>query len=238
MGIGDRIKQERERLGLSQDEFSKYGKVTRKSQFNYESEERMPDASYLEGISQVGVDIQFIITGQRGRDLVSEERTEYRIKSRHDHETHVKVQQNENSNLISDFVMVPRYDVRASAGHGSLVHSELIVDYLAFREEWISRIGLSSEKLALIKVTGDSMFPTLNNNDLVLIDLRVQKLGVDDIYTIQHRGHLLVKRIQIKMDGTVVIKSDNPLYESEALCPADAENLIVMGRVVWFGREI
>lgn len=238
MGIGDRIKQERERLGLNQDEFGKLGGVTRKSQFNYESEERMPDAAYLESISQAGVDVQFIITGQRVSDLVSEDRAEYLIKSRHDNETKVNVKQNENSNLLSNFVMVPRYDVSASAGHGSLVQSELIVDYLAFREEWVSRIGLSSEKLALIKVSGDSMFPTLNNNDLVLIDLRIQELGVDDIYTIQHRGHLLVKRIQIKMDGTVIVKSDNPLYESETLSPIDAENIIVVGRVVWFGREM
>ena len=135
-----------------------------------------------------------------------------------------------------DFVMVPRYDVQASAGAGVVIHSELIVDYLAFRQEWVSRMGLHRQKLALIEVHGDSMEPALHNSDLILIDLRASELTVNGIYTIQHRGHLLVKRIQVKLDGTVIIKSDNPAYEPEVLGPNEAEDLVVVGRVVWFGR--
>lgn len=137
-----------------------------------------------------------------------------------------------------ELVMVPRYDVRASAGGGALIHSELIVDYLAFRQEWVSKMGLIRKKLALIEVQGDSMEPALQNDDLVLIDLRVSGLAADGIYVLQHRGHLLVKRIQCKFDGSVVIKSDNPAYESEVLKPDEAETLIVVGRVVWFGRAM
>lgn len=136
------------------------------------------------------------------------------------------------------FIMVPRYDVQASAGGGALIHSDLIVDYLAFRQEWISKMGLARQKLALIKVHGDSMEPALCNDDLVLIDLRSSELSADGIYVIQHRGHLLVKRIQSKLDGTIVIKSDNPAYEPEVLKADDAERLAVVGRVVWFGRAM
>lgn len=138
--------------------------------------------------------------------------------------------------LAEGFVMVPRYDVLASAGAGSLIHSELVVDHLAFRQEWVSKMGLIRQKLALIEVHGDSMEPALKNSDLVLIDLRSGGLSADGIYVIQHRGHLLVKRIQCKFDGTVLIKSDNPAYESEVLNPSDAEELVIVGRVVWFGR--
>ena len=136
------------------------------------------------------------------------------------------------------FVMVPRYDVQASAGGGALIHSELIVDYLAFRQEWVSKMGLMRQQLALIEVHGDSMEPALCNGDLVLIDLRACELSTDGIYVIQHRGHLLVKRIQSKLDGRVIIKSDNPAYEPEILGPDEADGLIVVGRVVWFGRAM
>jgi len=136
------------------------------------------------------------------------------------------------------FIMVPRYDVRASAGGGALIHSELIVDHLAFRQEWVLKMGLMRQKLALIEVHGDSMEPALCNGDLVLIDLRACELSADGIYVIQHRGHLLVKRIQSKLDGRVIIKSDNPAYEPEILGPDEAEGLIVVGRVVWFGRAM
>lgn len=136
------------------------------------------------------------------------------------------------------FIMVPRYDVQASAGSGAVIHSERIVDYLAFRQEWVSRMGLNRQQLALIEVHGDSMEPALYNSDLILIDLRAGELTVNGIYAIQHRGHLLVKRVQVKLDGTVIIKSDNPAYEPEVLGPDEADSLVVVGRVVWFGRQM
>lgn len=137
----------------------------------------------------------------------------------------------------SEFVMVPRYDVQASAGNGTLIQSELIVDHLAFREDWILRMGLSSKKLALIMVDGDSMEPTLHNGDLVLIDLRTDGYLLNGIYAIQYKGYLLIKRIQSKLDGSIVIRSDNSMYESEILTDNE-ESFIVVGRVVWFGRTM
>jgi phage repressor protein C with HTH and peptisase S24 domain len=136
------------------------------------------------------------------------------------------------------FIMVPRYDVRASAGSGALIQSELIVDYLAFRQEWVSKMGLIRQQLALIEVHGDSMEPSLFNNDLVLIDLRTAELSADGIYVIQHGGHLLVKRIQSKLDGTIIVMSDNLKYQPQVLTSEESKNLIVVGRVVWFGRAM
>ncbi|WP_170941723.1 LexA family transcriptional regulator [Cellvibrio mixtus] len=136
------------------------------------------------------------------------------------------------------FVMVPRYDVCASAGNGAAIHSESIVDHLAFKQDWINQMGLSKKDLALIEVQGDSMEPAIMHNDLILIDLRESKLSANGVYAIQHMGNLFVKRIQIRMDGSVVIKSDNPNYEPEILQPAEAENLTVVGRVAWFGRQL
>jgi len=137
-----------------------------------------------------------------------------------------------------DFVLVPRYNILASAGGGAAIHSELIVDHLAFKAEWVMRMGLKPKKLALISVTGDSMEPALRHNDLVLVDLRTNHLTVDGIYAIQHRGHLHVKRVQSKLDGTVIIRSDNTMYEPEVLKEEDKDNFVVVGRVVWFGREV
>jgi transcriptional regulator with XRE-family HTH domain len=65
VGISDRLKEERLRLGLSQSDFADAGGAHRKSQGNYESGERFPDAQYLSAISVVGADVQYIVTGQR-----------------------------------------------------------------------------------------------------------------------------------------------------------------------------
>jgi phage repressor protein C with HTH and peptisase S24 domain len=136
----------------------------------------------------------------------------------------------------NDMVYIPRYDVRASAGGGQLIGEEMIVDHMAFKQEWLNKMRLQRDQLALIEVHGDSMEPVLQNNDLILIDLRFNRLKENDIYAFQYKGHLRVKRLQVKLDGTVIIKSDNPHYEIEYLTAEEAESLHLIGRVAWYGR--
>ncbi len=63
--IGSRIKEERVKLGLSQNAFAELGDMKKLSQVKYESGERTPDANYLSKIAEHGVDANYIITGQR-----------------------------------------------------------------------------------------------------------------------------------------------------------------------------
>lgn len=138
-----------------------------------------------------------------------------------------------------DFVFVPQYDVRASAGHGSLVHSEQIVDHLAFKKAWVKNsLGCNAKDLALITVKGDSMEPTLSNDDLILVNLQRNQITNNAVYVLQYDGALLVKRIQRLMNGSVVIKGDNPEYRAEELSANQAALLRVFGMVVWYGRKL
>lgn len=61
--IGGRIREERERLGLSQAAFIGGDKS---SQIRYEKGERSPDAEYLSRVADSGADVQYIVTGKRG----------------------------------------------------------------------------------------------------------------------------------------------------------------------------
>jgi transcriptional regulator with XRE-family HTH domain len=63
MSIGDRLRDERMRLGLTQDAFADQVDVGRRTQGNYESGERSPDAEYLAAAAALGVDVMFVITG-------------------------------------------------------------------------------------------------------------------------------------------------------------------------------
>lgn len=63
--FGDRLKEERERLGLSQTALGDVGGVKKLAQINYEKGERMPDAAYLAAIAAAGADVLYILTGQR-----------------------------------------------------------------------------------------------------------------------------------------------------------------------------
>lgn len=144
----------------------------------------------------------------------------------------------ENNRKSEGYVRVPRYDVAASAGGGTLEVNEQIVDYIQFKPGWIKNaLGASAKDLALISVKGDSMEPTLSDGDNILVDTTDRRFEANAIYVLQLEGSLLVKRIQRKMDGTVVIKSDNKAYEPETVRGDMVEQLKVVGRVVWYGRR-
>lgn len=137
------------------------------------------------------------------------------------------------------FVLVARYDVTGSMGNGHVIHSEQIVDHLAFRAEWVrTELGTSPNNLVLISAIGDSMEPTLRAHDLLLIDRSVLSVKQDAIYAFAVDGELRVKRIQRLFDGSLIIKSDNPEYTTETLTPGQAETINIIGRVVWSGRRM
>lgn len=69
--IGERLRRERERLGYNQTEFGALGGVTKKTQGNYEANERTPDAGYLAGVGKEGADVAYIVTGVRPAEFAN-----------------------------------------------------------------------------------------------------------------------------------------------------------------------
>ncbi|MCO8161955.1 helix-turn-helix domain-containing protein [Pseudomonas sp. 21LCFQ02] len=63
-GIGPRLKRERVRLKLSQSALGAIGGVETNAQGNYENGMRYPRADYLSRVSEVGVDVSYVVTGQ------------------------------------------------------------------------------------------------------------------------------------------------------------------------------
>ncbi|MDA8428152.1 MAG: helix-turn-helix domain-containing protein [Geobacteraceae bacterium] len=224
--IGNRIRTVRESQKLSQEAFAGRMNVTPATINRYEKGHRVPDADFLNRlVIQFSCDAKWLLTGVESDTLpvAGDHSANYAAKD----------------DVEKDYVLVPRYDVRASAGGGALVHSEQIVDYLAFRNEWVTHsLGVPKEYLALISVQGDSMEPTLSNNDLILIDRRETSVNDNSIYVLSFDGSLLVKRIQRKLDGSLVVKSDNQIYEPEMVTSDKAGTLIIVGRVVWCGRRM
>ena len=65
LNIGERLREERVRLGFNQAEFAAFAGVAKTSQFNYEKGDRSPDADYLAAVAAKGVDILYVVVGQR-----------------------------------------------------------------------------------------------------------------------------------------------------------------------------
>ncbi|MFJ2282061.1 helix-turn-helix domain-containing protein [Pseudomonas sp. NPDC087803] len=65
VGVGERLREERTRLGLNQDAFAQQGGITRNTQGSYEKGERNPDSAYLTAVAKAGVDVFYVLTGGR-----------------------------------------------------------------------------------------------------------------------------------------------------------------------------
>lgn len=63
--IGERLREERERLGLSQAEFAEKAGIHRNTQVRYESGKREPDPSYIARIQDLGVDAGYLLFARK-----------------------------------------------------------------------------------------------------------------------------------------------------------------------------
>lgn len=80
MTIGDRLREERSRLGLSQTDLGAAGGVGKTTQINYEKGSGSPDARYLAAAADLGIDVLYIVTGERkplAVDSISAETAEF-----------------------------------------------------------------------------------------------------------------------------------------------------------------
>ena len=139
---------------------------------------------------------------------------------------------------ISEFVFVPRYDVAAAAGHGSTAIDAEPMFTMAFRKYWvINHLHADPKDLAVVSVTGESMAGVLNPKDVILINM-ADSQPVDGIYVIRLDGDLLVKHIG-RGPGGLIVSSANSAYGSWTVDPRNPpQDFAVIGRVVWFARQM
>ena len=211
--LGERIKTLRGEI--HQAEFADRLGVHKNTVLNYERGERSPDVNILLRLLEMYPDTnpEWLLTGE-GSMKKSEP-------------------------VKEGFVVFQRYDLQGGADSNYHIEGEQFVDFVAFKEDWVHHfLHVPQKDLALLTVKGDSMSPSLNDGDMILVDLRASRIEDSAVYVLEFDDALLVKRIQRKLDGSVVIKSDNHLYEPEVLPKERADALRIVGRVVWAGRKM
>ena len=65
MHAGERLKEERERLGFNQADFAALAGATRKTLFNWESGAASPNAAALAAWAEAELDVLYVVTGER-----------------------------------------------------------------------------------------------------------------------------------------------------------------------------
>ena len=145
----------------------------------------------------------------------------------------------ERAGHANGLLSVKRHPVTVSAGPGAIVTEELGKPYFAFDDRWLKALTPSSPaNLSIVRVEGDSMTPTLNAGDDILVDLGdgTNRLR-DGIYVLRIDDALVVKRIALNPVGRrVTVQSDNPAYPDWPDCGLD--DIKPIGRVIWAGRRV
>lgn len=135
---------------------------------------------------------------------------------------------------------IPLYDASLAAGAGSFNENATIIHQIPFRKEFLRQITnrSSTKNLAILTANGDSMEPTISNDDIVLIDERSKDI-TDGIFCFLQDGLARVKRLRKLAAGAIEIISDNrALYSSETITPSEAEPFHIIGRVCWVGTGV
>jgi phage repressor protein C with HTH and peptisase S24 domain len=139
-----------------------------------------------------------------------------------------------------DFVAIPRYDARLSAGYGVLNFDQApILDHIPFTREFLrERLGRASARgLVMVKAQGDSMEPTIGDGDLVMVDTEDRDLSGGGIFAVVWQGDTLVKRVE-KLGDAVVLSSEKPGYAPVRISGDELADFRVIGRVRWVGRVL
>lgn len=137
---------------------------------------------------------------------------------------------------LDEFVDVPLYDLQAAAGNGRLFSEEQEKHVLHFRREWIANEGLFASKLVALEVTGDSMSDTLLEGDTVLVNRAVTSR--DGVFLLRMGEALRIKRVQWRVDGSLLLSSDNEMYQPETVHPENLGQVEVIGHCHWRGGRV
>lgn len=141
-------------------------------------------------------------------------------------------------NFTEEFAMIPGYRIQVSAGHGSLVPEHLEpTRHLAFRRKWLKYRGFNEHDLAIVWAKGDSMEPTIHNNDTLVVNMARNKPQDGHIYIFRNGDELFVKRYQ-SMLGTWRLISDNSLYSVLDIPKEEQHQFEVVGQVVHIAKDI
>lgn len=125
-------------------------------------------------------------------------------------------------------------DVSASAGNGSQpVDFPEVVRNIHVLESWAkANLPVDLSNIKVISARGTSMQGSIENGDVLFVDSSVKAYDGDGIYVIARGNDVQVKRLQ-KLNGDVLaVLSDNRAYESERLVGAEADAVVVCGRVL------
>jgi phage repressor protein C with HTH and peptisase S24 domain/DNA-binding XRE family transcriptional regulator len=131
------------------------------------------------------------------------------------------------------YTEVPLREATGSMGGGSTETGSRTITYLSFRTEWIRAKG-NAKFMSVIRAFGDSMYPTIQDGSVVLVDEGRKQFVHGKIFYLRMNGQMYIKRLVLE-SGDICVVSDN---DKNMLRIEDADDFEIIGRCIWTGREL
>lgn len=134
-----------------------------------------------------------------------------------------------------EYALIPQYSALGECGTGNMNEHVEVRGQISFKKDWLARMGLNPKYLTAIYADGDSMYPTITDEAVVLLDhSQADAPKEGKVYAIQRHGNGLVLKRLFRTSQGWIYRSDN---SNKAMHP-DLEPLPddkIIGRVVWQG---
>lgn len=208
MQIYQRFRQVRKCLKMTQTDFGeKIGKTMRSVQEYERGTRNITDGVLLNLQETFNVNPNWLRTGTGSMFL--------------ENKSNIKIEP-----VNTTFIEIKEYPtVKASAGYGCMINEEISTPY------FINANLVSNKDLEMvISVTGNSMSPTLEENDKILITSdyeNISKPKINKIYVIHTDNAIYVKRYKQKKGDEYIFSSDNKEYSDIKLNIHDSANRII-----------
>ncbi len=146
-----------------------------------------------------------------------------------------------NGRVADGDILIPQYDIRASMGHGQVPaeYAEFIRN-VAVNAAEMEKLGLSytsQTSLSIITGWGQSMEPTINDKDPLIIDRGVDEFAGDGVYVLTWDGDLYIKRLQkADVPDHLDMISDNKNHKDRVV-PVDDVRIHAKVLYIWNGKK-
>lgn len=143
--------------------------------------------------------------------------------------------------LDGRYAYIPQYDAKAAAGLGSENPHVEIRSTLAFKREWLKVKGAKPDQLIVIYAEGESMWPTINHGDVLLVDRSRIEPADGQVFVLAGADGSIVKRLVQGPLGQWMLRSDNDNkeeYPDRYHLRSNGNEHRIIGKVIWRGGDL
>lgn len=219
--LGLRIKTARKARGLNQKDFASLGGVGLTTQQQYEAGRTAPSTEYFFRLAEHGIEIP-IFEPQDSFDRSGAAITE-------------QIRQAIGGSDQDDLVEVAEVDLAYGLG-AAFDDSPIDVVTHRFPRSWIEGITQTPPSLLYVaRGRGDSMQPTIQDGDMVLIDRSQRTIREQDaIWALTIGQFAMIKRVRARGERIALLSDNDRVPPDEVF----HEEINVVGRVIFIGRRV